>query len=179
MIAGELRGRKLLSVPGRQVRPTSDKVREALFSILGDRVAGAFFADLFAGSGAVGIEALSRGAHRCTFVEAEGEVVTVLERNIDHCALGSRTIVRRERVERFLTRGELAGEPGALIFLDPPYSTSDGRFALAGLGAICQKSAGALIIYEHSSRIEPEAVTGLFERFRTAVYGDTALSFYR
>jgi 16S rRNA (guanine966-N2)-methyltransferase len=179
VIAGELRGRRLESVPGTKVRPTSDRVREALFSILGERVRGSSFYDLFAGSGAVGIEALSRGAARCTLVEADQRVADVLERNVVRCGLQDRSTILRQRVERILSDGSLSLDPGSVVFLDPPYASADGPRALEAIGASRDDAGGALLVLEHSSRVEAAGAAGPFERFRTAVYGDTALSLYR
>ena len=122
VVAGEFKGRRLHTARGTRTRPTADRVREALFSMLGD-VSGARVLDLYAGSGALGIEALSRGAESAVFVERDQAALAALRRNLD--AVGARAEVRRQDVLRFLARPEGTFD---LVFCDPPY---DGAPALA------------------------------------------------
>jgi 16S rRNA (guanine966-N2)-methyltransferase len=119
IIGGAWGGRRLQAPPGDATRPTSDRVREALFSILGDRVAGARVLDLFAGSGALGLEALSRGAAEATFVDSAPAAVRALRANLD--ALGAQGVVRRQDVLRFLDGARSQARDYDLVFLDPPY----------------------------------------------------------
>ena len=119
IIGGAWGGRRLQAPPGDATRPTSDRVREALFSILGDRVAGARVLDLFAGSGALGLEALSRGAAGATFVDSAPAAVRALQANLD--ALGAEAVVRRQDVLRFLGSARSQARDYDLVFLDPPY----------------------------------------------------------
>jgi 16S rRNA (guanine966-N2)-methyltransferase len=123
VVAGEFRGRRLATPRGARTRPTADRVREALFSMLGD-VAGARVLDLYAGSGALGIEALSRGAASAVFVERDPRAVAVIERNLT--SLGLEEVVRRQDAVRFLARGSGTYD---LVFCDPPY---DSASRLAG-----------------------------------------------
>ena len=123
VVAGEFKGRRLAAPRGARTRPTADRVREALFSMLGD-VSGARVLDLYAGSGALGIEALSRGAESAVFVERDRAALAALERNLE--ATGARGEVRRQDVARFLARPEGTFD---LVFCDPPY---DGAPAVAG-----------------------------------------------
>jgi 16S rRNA (guanine966-N2)-methyltransferase len=122
VVAGEFKGRRLAAPRGRRTRPTADRVREALFSMLGD-VSGARVLDLYAGSGALGIEALSRGAESAVFVERDRAALAALERNLE--ATGAPGEVRRQDVARFLARQEGTFD---LVFCDPPY---DGAPAIA------------------------------------------------
>ncbi len=122
VVAGEFKGRRLVAPRGTRTRPTADRVREALFSMLGD-VSGARVLDLYAGSGALGIEALSRGAESAVFVERDRGALAALERNLD--ATGARGEIRRQDVARFLARPEGTFD---LVFCDPPY---DGAPAIA------------------------------------------------
>jgi 16S rRNA (guanine966-N2)-methyltransferase len=115
VVAGEFKGRRLHAPRGTRTRPTADRVREALFSMLGD-VSGARVLDLYAGSGALGIEALSRGAESAVFVERDAKALDALRRNLD--ATGALGTVRREDVARFLSRPEGTFD---LVFADPPY----------------------------------------------------------
>ena len=118
VIAGEFKGRRLHTARGMRTRPTADRVREALFSMLGD-VSGARVLDLYAGSGALGIEALSRGAESAVFVERDPRALAALRRNLE--AVGASAEVRREDVLRFVTRVERTYD---LVFLDPPYDVA-------------------------------------------------------
>ena len=118
VVAGEFKGRRLHTARGTRTRPTADRVREALFSMLGD-VSGASVLDLYAGSGALGIEALSRGAESAVFVERDRAALAALERNLD--AIGARADVRRQDVARFLARPEGTFD---LVFCDPPYDVA-------------------------------------------------------
>jgi 16S rRNA (guanine966-N2)-methyltransferase len=127
VVAGSCRGRVLSAPPGRGTRPTGDRVREAVFNALESRraVAGAAVLDLFAGSGALGIEALSRGADRATFVESDASARRTLRANIERCDLGARAEVVGGRAEAFLDGGP---GPFDLALLDPPYAHDDGRW---------------------------------------------------
>ncbi len=120
VVAGEFKGRRLYAPRGESTRPTADRVREALFSMLGD-VSGTRVLDLYAGSGALGIEALSRGADSAVFVESDGQALAALRRNLD--AVGAAATVRRQDVLRFLARPEGTFD---LVFCDPPYDDGPG-----------------------------------------------------
>src|ERR671914_498164 len=120
VIAGRYGGRRLQAPSGEATRPTSDRVREALFSVLGDRLEGARVLDLYAGTGALGIEALSRGAAEATFVDRSAEATRTITANLDKTHLTDSARVVRGDVVRFL-RGP--GDPVDLVFLDPPYDT--------------------------------------------------------
>src|ERR1019366_3331055 len=117
VIGGEFRSRVLKSVPGLDTRPTPDRLREALFSVLSPRISGAVFADLYAGTGAVGIEALSRGASRAIFVEQSRAAVTVIRENLQSLGLTGRSQVREGRVLKIIEKMEVD-----IVFLDPPYA---------------------------------------------------------
>src|SRR5215213_6124095 len=119
VIAGRWGGRRLQAPPGEATRPTSDRVREALFSVLGERVTGARVLDLFAGSGALGIEALSRGAAEATFVDAAPAALKALRANLE--ALGADAEIRRQDALRFLAGASAAARQYDLVLLDPPY----------------------------------------------------------
>ena len=174
VVAGRLRGRRLQAVPGSATRPTSDRVREALFSILGERVAGARVLDLFAGTGALAIEALSRGARSAVLVEQATQAVAVIRANLDALDLGGVAAVRRTRAETFL-RGQRDG-PFDLVFLDPPYAIPVGLLAgllarLAG-GALAE---GAVVVVEAAARSEPPPWPPRLRPAAPRRYGDTAL----
>lgn len=174
IIAGAWRGRALLAPPGQRTRPTSDRAREALFSMLQSRLGsfeGLHVADLFAGTGALGLEALSRGAARCTFAEQDRQALEVLRANVDKLGAGERSDVRAVDATRF------GGGPFHLLFLDPPYESGLGPKALANLHAAGALAPGALISLE-TARAEEAAVPGLtVERERS--YGKAKLTLLR
>jgi 16S rRNA (guanine(966)-N(2))-methyltransferase RsmD len=134
IVAGEHRSRRLVVPPGRDVRPTSDRAREAVFASLGARVVDARVLDLFAGSGALGLEALSRGAASCRFVERDTQALGAIRENVEALGEHARATVERGDAMRVLRRAAAAGERYDLILVDPPYADAE---RLAGdLGAL-------------------------------------------
>jgi 16S rRNA (guanine(966)-N(2))-methyltransferase RsmD len=185
IIAGLYRSRTLAAPPGLATRPTSDRLRETLFNVLAPRIEGANFLDLYAGSGAVGIEALSRGAARVEFVEREPAALSVLSANIARLgvtALGGQAGFRihNRSVGGFLRL--LKVRMGFdIVFLDPPYDA--GREYAAALGLLGGDSvgvlaSGALVIAEHRRKERLEDRYGQLVRTRLLEQGDAALSFY-
>lgn len=174
IIAGEFRSRRLKTVPGRSVRPTSDRLRETLFNVLGAAVDGAVFVDAYAGTGAVGLEALSRGALEAVFLEDNAAALRVLRENIAALGVQQRTRILEGAAVPALRRLAREGLPPGVVFLDPPYQEArEYRNALEAAGLF----SCALIVAEHGRRDRPEA-KGL-ERTRVLEQGDSALSFYR
>ena len=170
VVAGAFKGRPLRAPRGLRTRPTADRVREALFSMLGD-VQGARVLDLFAGSGALGIEALSRGATAATFVESDPAALTAIHRNLD--AVGAEAEVRRQDALRFLARSRQAYD---LVFLDPPYDSA-GRLE----GPLSERLPAVLtrdarIVTESDKRMPLELSLPLV---RERVYGDTRIAIHR
>ena len=174
IIAGALKGRRL-QVPGWPgLRPTSDRLRETLFNVLAPRMAGARFLDAYAGSGAVGIEALSRGAAHVTFVEQDRRAQALIQTNLDRCGVKDRYAIIRAGFKS--AAGTLHGAFDVL-FLDPPYGAAELAQALETAAPLV--SAGAVLILEHAKRdAAPEVVAGV-QRTRQIVQGDSVLSFYR
>jgi 16S rRNA (guanine(966)-N(2))-methyltransferase RsmD len=150
VIAGRWGGRRLRAPAGAATRPTSDRVREALFAILGERVEGARVLDLYAGSGALGIEALSRGAAEATFVDSAPAAVRAIRANLE--ALGAEAEVRRADAGRFLRSASGEGRHYDLVFLDPPYRLAErlGRELSEALPAVL--APGGLAISESDRR---------------------------
>ncbi len=149
VVAGEFKGRPLMAVPGRATRPTSDRVREALFSVLGERVEGAWVLDLFAGTGALAIEALSRGARGAVLVEQAAGAAAVIRANLGALGLEGVATVRRTRAETYLRGPALRDGPFDLVFLDPPYALGVG--VVAGvLGRLADRVLrdGAVVVVE-------------------------------
>jgi 16S rRNA (guanine966-N2)-methyltransferase len=180
VIGGRDRGRRLRAPRGLETRPTADRVRVTLFDVLGPAVTGARVLDLFAGTGAVGIEALSRGAARVVLVERDQAALRALRANLG--ALGASRAAARVLagdVLRLLpTIGAQEG-PFDLVFIDPPYTTTlAGRTLEALVGTrVCRE--GSEIVVQHSTRTELAAVRGLAAHRRPRRFGDTALAFFR
>lgn len=184
IIAGTYRSRRLEAPPGLNTRPTSDRLRETLFNVLAPRIRDAAFLDLYAGSGAVGIEALSRGAASVTFVERSPAALRVLRRNIGQLRIAGGFEVRAETVAAFLRSAAEAGskpEPYEVVFLDPPYDAAQEYAAtldLLGEAAHGILNPGALVIAEHRRKQSLDERYGRLHRMRLLEQGDAALSFY-
>ncbi len=178
VIAGSHRGRRLSGPQGTALRPSSDKVREALFSILGSRVPDSRFLDLYAGTGAVGIEALSRGATTATFIEGHPATVTLLQKNLQTCGLTDRAQVRIGRTDVFLKRPEWWDGPYDIVFADPPYTAADELALLSHLWKPGLISEQAVLIIEQASRTACPPTLDHATLIRRYEYGDTALGLY-
>jgi 16S rRNA (guanine966-N2)-methyltransferase len=172
VIAGEFRSRILKTLPGFDVRPTLDRLREALFNVLAPRIEGAVFMDVYAGTGAVGIEALSRGASRAIFIEQNPDSVKVIRENLHSLGLAQRADVRRGRAAAVLAQLQ---ERADIVFADPPYRLeSEYERTLAVLGG----SPPPLVIVQHSSRFQLAESYGDLSRFRMLKQGENTLSFF-
>ena len=177
IIAGAFKGRRLAPVKGR-IRPTAAKVREAVFSILGPAVGGLRVLDLFAGTGALGIEALSRGAREAVFVEDHPEALKGLRRNLDDLGLLGRTTVWPLPVSAALKKVAGRGEGFGLAFLDPPYGGGEAVAALSALASLNLLPPGARVVVEHSRREDLPEACGPLRRLEVRRYGDTQVAFY-
>lgn len=170
---GSLRSRRVHAPRGREVRPTPGRVREALFSILGERIVDARVLDLFAGTGALGFEALSRGAAAATFVESHRPTAAAIEHAAQGFEVADRIQVVALQAER--AARALAGRYD-IVFADPPYAQGIPSAVLAALVAAGRIDANTIVVYEHPGRAETPAAAG-FKVTRTERYGDVALSF--
>ena len=180
IIAGKYRSRTLRSLKGHALRPTSDRLRETLFNILGPAVQGAAFIDLYAGTGAVGIEALSRGARSAYFVEQHAPAAVLIRRNLDSLGIGKEADILGVDVVRGLERLEARHTHADFIFLDPPYAAAEEyEKVLEYLGESPLLAPGGRVIAEHlKKRVLPQRI-GELELARVVAQGDAALSFYR
>jgi 16S rRNA (guanine(966)-N(2))-methyltransferase RsmD len=170
VIAGEFRSRRLISLPGDATRPTPDRLRETLFSILMPVIEGAVFVDAFAGTGAVGIEAISRGARQVIFIEKNKDAVEVIREN-----LSSLKIKDRGQLIKGSAVLHLANVTDAIVFIDPPYENArDYEAVFETLAAHPPK----LAIVQHSARWQTPETCGPLKRYRVLKQGDNALSFY-
>jgi 16S rRNA (guanine966-N2)-methyltransferase len=198
VIAGTYRSRILKSLKGLALRPTSDRLRETLFNVLGSAIAGARFIDLFAGTGAVGIEALSRGAAEVVFIENHPPAVALIRKNLE--SLGATVFQNTKTGEgagaTVLGTDALRGleklaanraakytedsRPFDFVFLDPPYAAAE-EYArvLRFLGSAPFLAVGSVVIVEHYKKFDLPARAGSLARFRVLKQGDAALSFYR
>jgi 16S rRNA (guanine966-N2)-methyltransferase len=173
VIAGMYGGRTLRAPPGAATRPTSDRVREALFSILGGHVQGARVLDLFAGSGALGIEALSRGAENATFVDAAPAAIKAVRANLG--ALRATAEVRDLDALRFLGAASSGGAQYDLVFLDPPYRLADRLASRLSEALPAVLAPGAVAVAESDRRAPLALDLPLHDERR---YGDTLIRFY-
>ena len=178
VIAGELGGRRLEAPRGLRTRPTSDRVREALFMSLGS-LEGLEVVDLFAGSGALGIEALSRGASFAHFVDSARAAREALERNLAALGLESRGRIWPLALPRALSRLAEPLRRADLVLADPPYGGAEARSVLAALGAPGVLRAGARVVVERHLKDELPAAAGLLALERERRYGETVVNLYR
>ena len=202
IIAGTYRSRTLAAPTGMSTRPTSDRLRETLFNVLAPRIQGASFLDLYAGSGAVGLEALSRGAQRVAFVERAPAALKVLDGNLARLGVRECVSIQRKSVRAYLKsvtgpspkpgknpklekspKSETNPKPEKyeVVFLDPPYEAAEEyAIALGLLGGAAQGilAPGAIVIAEHRRKFALEERYGSLRRTRVLEQGDAALSFY-
>jgi 16S rRNA (guanine966-N2)-methyltransferase len=181
VIAGQFRSRPLIAPKGFDTRPTSDRLRETLFNVLAPRIASSVFLDLYAGSGAVGIEALSRGAQQSIFVENAEPALRVIRANLSSLGIHGGYALEASSAASALKRLAASGTVADLVFLDPPYSNTDEyESTLALLGGECRQllAPGAIVIAEHLKKLDLDESYGSLHRFRTLKQGDSILSFY-
>jgi len=184
VIAGIYRSRILKSLKGLALRPTSDRLRETLFNVLAPNLARSRFVDLFAGTGAIGIEALSRGAAEVVFIENHPPAATLIRRNLESLDIRSGATVLAVDTLRglaMLASRKKQAEPGFdYIFLDPPYAAAE-EYArvLEFLGSATLLAPGAIVVAEHRRNFDLCEEAGILRRFRVLRQGEAALSFYR
>ena len=184
VIAGTYRSRILKNLKGLALRPTSDRLRETIFNVLGAGVSGARFVDLFAGTGAMGIEALSRGATEVAFIENHPPAAALIRRNLESLGIRSGATVLAvdalRGLEMLASRKKSAEPRFGYVFLDPPYAAAeDYTRVLEFLGSADLLAPGGIVVAEHRRNFDlPEAV-GTLERVRVLRQGDATLSFYR
>jgi 16S rRNA (guanine966-N2)-methyltransferase len=180
VIAGSLKGRRLAPPTWDGLRPTSDKLRETLFNILAPRIAGARVADVYAGTGAVGIEAISRGAREVVFIERDRRAEALIAANLGHCGVSTGyTIARADAVAAFGTgRDGAAGASFDTIVLDPPYALGDAELASVLAAAGERLAPAGIAILERARRRPPPDTPGALVRTRDVMSGASALTLY-
>jgi 16S rRNA (guanine(966)-N(2))-methyltransferase RsmD len=183
IVAGKYRSRILKSLKGNALRPTSDRLRETLFNVLGPNVAGSRFLDVFAGTGAVGIEAISRGATQVVFIENHAAAATLIRRNLGSLEIqnGAQILLfdALRGLEKIAAHHKPTDAPFDFVFVDPPYAEKDQYDRVLGfLGAASFLSEGSLVIAEHRRSHELPQRIGRLMQTRILRQGDAALSFF-
>jgi 16S rRNA (guanine966-N2)-methyltransferase len=174
IIAGEFKGRRLRAPRWDGLRPTSDKLRETLFNVVAPHIAGARVLDVFAGTGAVGLESISRGAARAVFVESDRRAAALIRENVELCGASDRCAIIRGAAEHVL-HAPVDGDPFDLVMLDPPYAYEPVHVVVRA--AAGHLAPGGWLILEHAIRRPPAAIDGVTAA-RTVRSGDSALTFF-
>jgi 16S rRNA (guanine966-N2)-methyltransferase len=186
VIAGSLKGRRLKTPAWDGLRPTSDRLRETLFNVLAPQVAGARVLDGFAGTGALGIEALSRGASAVTFIDRDARAVALVGENLAHCGVAGGYVILRAPFERGVASLAPASSSATfdIVLLDPPYDGGKvGRSGAEGLGVLVEAASlvlaeGGVVVLEHARKCPVPESAGPLARVRQIVSGGSVLSFY-
>ena len=184
VIGGKYRSRRLQTLPGMDLRPTADRLRETLFNVLTagnpSALEGTVWVDLYAGTGAVGIEALSRGAGMVFFVDLSPRAVELIKRNLESLKLHAGFEVLKQDPVRALRELDASGVQADFVFLDPPYRMEEAyRQALEAMSNTPLLKAESMVIAEHSKKFDPGETFGRLGRSRKLVQGDAVLNFYR
>lgn len=178
VVSGSAKGRPLKSVPGMGTRPTTDKVKEAIFSMIGPYFEGGTVLDLFAGTGSLGIEALSRGMEHAVFIDLEPKSIETIRANLKATRLEAQGEVFRNDAERALKVLAKRGVLVDLVFLDPPYRLTNADDLLQQMHEKSLLQDDATIVIEHDSKYEYPDEFGLFICIRKALYGESAITIY-
>ena len=178
IIGGDLKGKKLCPLRGLKIRPTTDYQRESIFNILSNRVEGAVVLDLFAGTGSLGIEALSRGAASAVFVDNHRLAMKILAGNISACALEERGFPLKRDILRGLGFLKPADRVFDLVFMDPPYDKGFVERTLCLLDRCRYIAENACVVIEHSHREALPRKVARFEQIKARQHGNTLVSFY-
>lgn len=178
VIAGEAKGRPLKAVPGMNTRPTTDKVKEAMFSMIGPFFDGGQALDLFAGTGGLGIEALSRGIDKAVFVDSDRQSIGIVRINVEAARMQDRAEIYCNTAERALKTLEKRGIAFRLVFLDPPYRMKNADELMLDMASRGLLEEGAVLAVEHESGYRYPERFGGFELRKLALYGETAVAIY-
>lgn len=178
VISGHIKGRKLKTIAGPAVRPTSDRVKEALFSILAHKPHGARVLDLFAGSGALGIEAISRGAQSAVFVDASTNALKVLRQNLEHCRITEYATVIQWNIQKNLNCLTGLAHTFDLVFMDPPYGLDLVTQTLEHLASCNRLDPGVTIVAEHESGLHIDTARTPLMTVDSRRYGNVQLSIF-
>ncbi len=176
IVAGDFKGRKLETPAGNEIRPTSEKVKEAVFSMLSAKLPGAICVDLFAGTGSLGLEALSRGAEKCYFGDHARPAIEIVRRNVAHCKAEEWSVVYFGDYEQVLRK---IHEPVDIFFLDPPYRQGLYEDCFALIDELQLLAEDGVIVAEHSTDDAFPDVLGAFVKSKDRRYGSMTISVYR
>ncbi len=179
IITGKAKGKRLFTPGNLKIRPTSDKVREALFDVLGDLIINAYFLDLYAGTGAVAIEALSRGAKYAAIVEKNRAALKLIDNNLQHCGLADKAIVVAYDVKKALAKLSKYKLCYDIVYIDPPYKSDLLKDTLSLLVSNKLIKSQSIVIAEHPAKFDFECEKNNLFLYRQKKYGKTYLSFYR
>lgn len=179
ILSGTLKGNLIYFTKNPHLRPTADKVRRAIFDTIRDIVPGSLVLDLFAGTGALGIEAMSLGASEATFVEHERTQAKTLDRNLERLGLSGQAHVMVSDALGAVKKLSGQRKYFDLFFVDPPYADGLGIQTIEALSASAVARPGSVLIWEHGKREEAPPSIGRFVRFQTKHYGDTRVTYYR
>ncbi|WP_078381009.1 16S rRNA (guanine(966)-N(2))-methyltransferase RsmD [Sutcliffiella halmapala] len=179
VVSGKLKGRQLKAVPGMNTRPTTDKVKESVFNIIGPYFDGGLALDLFGGSGSLGIEAISRGIDKVIFVDKDGKAIQTIKQNIESFALESQVEIYRNDATRALNALQKREVSFDLILLDPPYKRHQLEELLHKISDFELLAKSGLIMAEHSKEVILPEELGNFKRTRQEHYGLTVISVYK
>lgn len=179
IIAGERKGQPLKAVPGMNTRPTTDKVKEAIFNMIGPYFSGGICLDLYAGSGALGLEALSRGVERAIFIDHDKKAIETIRKNIEACRFESRTEVYRNQAKRALKALFKRKLTFTYVFLDPPYARQQLVSDIEELDRLSLLAFGSVIVCEHGRDDELPRTIGRVIKIRQETYGETKIAIFR
>jgi 16S rRNA (guanine966-N2)-methyltransferase len=179
VVSGSCKGKGLKAVPGNSTRPTTDKVKEAMFNMIGPYFDGGFGLDLFAGSGGLGIEALSRGLDKVIFVDRDGKAIQTIRENIHICGLENCVEVYRNDAERAVKAVTKRGLQFDYIFLDPPYKQQQLQKLLETFDEHKLLAESGTIVCEHGSDVIMPDHVGIYKKSKSERYGIIAISIYR
>jgi 16S rRNA (guanine966-N2)-methyltransferase len=178
IIAGKYGGRNLTSVKSMNVRPTSDRARESLFGILGDRLEGAEVLDLFAGIGSIGLEALSRGASKVMFVENDPQMIRAIKKNIELIKVEEQCLISHLSAIPFIKRYSGRDLHFDFIYIDPPYIYAKHEELLSGISHGGLLKEGGILVIEHSKKTVMKEKFRFIEKVREKVISESCMSFY-
>jgi len=180
IVSGNYKGRQLKAVPGVTTRPTTDKVKEAIFNMVGPYFEGGIALDLFAGSGGLGIEALSRGIEKCVFVDREPKAIQTIHKNLEICQIEADHFeVYRNDADRALKAIIKRGIRFQLIFLDPPYKQQKLKALISVLSENNVMNENGFIIAEHGSDVKLDREIGHFTQVKHETYGMSSISIFK
>lgn len=179
VVAGSVKGLPLKAVPGTSTRPTTDKVKESIFNMIGPFFDGGYALDLFAGSGSLGIEALSRGIDRAIFTDKDRKAIETIRANLEKTRFAGQAEVFKVDADRALKAMKKNGVQARLLFLDPPYHMEEAYGLMDKAAELGVMTNDSIVVCEHDKEVVLSSRTKYYERFKKELYGNTIVSIYR